>query len=517
MAGGTFFNSGGGEPAVAAAYAQPRPMVAGAQVINLNKARTRNPIRTSQAWQIAAWDYTDQIGEMKYAFGLISGIVSRAVIFPAVNVAHDEVPVDTKDYLNSVTEGQDAEEITRACKLASEYMSELVSQSEILRRLAMNFGIAGECYLVNLSEWTIASISEIKPGTPPKLQRYRDATKAIDLPKNTYIARLWRAHGRWSGEADSSVLGVLDQAEKIVLFDQVIRAVSRSRLGAGIVYYPSGLVPASGRSIEEALAEVTTEPVEDEASQGTVVPLLLSGPSELGKELKRIDLARELDPQMIQASETAMDRLLAGLDIPKDIISGLADVRYSNALVIDDSLYKAHIEPMLMLICDALTDAYLRPRLRKAGIDSTVIDQIVVWYNPSNIVTRPDRSQSANEGYDRFLLSGEAWRNTRGYNELDAPSPEELIRRLALEKTQIPPDMATAMLEHLYPEFFQVQRKKNQEAAGVPPEVSQLLEGGNPQDEAPPPTPPPGARTERNGGGIPQGGSMPPRENEEPA
>jgi hypothetical protein len=277
---------------------------------------------------------------------------------------------------------------------------------------------------------------------------------------------------------------------------------------------PAGLTPANGKTLEDAVNEATMRPVENEAVAFNVTPLVLTGPPEALAAIKRIDLARPLDDQLIQASESAIDRMLAGLDIPKNIVSGLADTRYSNALIIDDSLYKAHIEPMVLMICDAITTAYLHPYLRKKGVDEAMIQRLVVWYNPAQIVTRPDRSQAANEGYDRYLLSGEAWRRARGYSDLDKPDEDELIKRLAMEKVQIPQEVGTVMLEALNPEFFAKQRRENQQAAGVPPEVQQLLDTGTPP--APGRTAAPAGESTQttndySGGEVGGNGSQPPR------
>jgi hypothetical protein len=307
------------------------------------------------------------------------------------------------------------------------------------------------------------------------------------------------------------MLGVLDQVEKVVLFDQVMRTLSRARLGAGVIFIPAGMTPANGMSLQDALVEVTTKPVEDETVATTVTPLLLTGPPELGEKIKRIDLARPIDEQMIAMSQDALDRTLAGLDIPKNVVSGMSDTRYSNALVIDDSLYKAHIEPLLLMICDSLTTAYLRPMLRKAGIEEDIISKLVVWYNPAQIVTRPDRSQAANEGYDRYLLSGTTWRRARGYSDLDAPDEKELIMRMALDKVQIPQDMAATLIEAINPEFFSDARKASQESAGVPSEVSDLLKGGQPAPAKAPNAETPMRTDEASGGNLSQGGSQPPR------
>lgn len=639
MAGKKFFVEG--RSAVAVAYDTPRPMTAGSAVLNL-KSRSVSPIRQALPWQTCAWDYVDQIGELKYAFGLISQLVSRAAIFAGVNYNDTEVPAAGAHYLERFadTPGIQPNVMADAVQVADEIMAEITNKAEIMRLLAQNYAVAGECYLHNIGDWSVASVSEFKPGTPPKFNKHKDSGRSISAPKGAYVARLWRAHPRWSGEADSSMLGVLDQCvdeateiftsrgwlsadevvvgdetltldhdtgvaewqpitdftyrqvvdepmlrmtgklhdslttmghrwpvvdqkdqrvwrtsetlsasdkmimvaptadlpikaqyaaceegtveaytgivwcpttvngswlmrrkgkisytgncEKLVLFDQVTRSVSRSRLGAGIVFIPAGLTPASGDSIEEAIAKVTVEPVEDEAARGTVSPLLLTGPIEIADYVKRLELGRTIDPEMTHQAEISLNRLLDGIDIPKNVVSGFEGSRYAVAVVVDDSLYKAHIEPLIMLICDSLTTAYLGPLMRKRGVAENLIKKFVVWYDPVKIVTRPDKSQSANEGFDRYLLSGAAWRTARGYSEEDKPSEDELLIRVALDKAQVPPDVAQTLIENLNRDFFDKARSKGRADAGVPSDIQSLLDGSGPATTPPPaPTNPP--------------------------
>lgn len=515
-------------PAEPVPYSQPRAMSGSAEVINL-KSRRGLERQQTQRWQTAAWDYYDKIGELKYAFNLISQIVSRTMLYAAVIEDTSEVPVDASSMLKKIeaTSDEVGKNTAEAIRVADEAVRNLTehSMSEMLRLFSLNLSVPGECYLIKDGrKWIVASIDELIPGTPYMLRTSRSGTgsEALGrrLPEDTYVARIWRSHPRWSAEADSSMLGVLDQAEKVVLFDQVMRTLSRSRLSAGALYIPTGITAAGDKPLDEALNEAAVQPIEDESVAQTVTPLLLVGPPEIGEKIKRIELGRDIDENMMAMSENAIDRMLAGLDIPKNIVSGLADTRYSNALIIDDSLYKAHIEPLILMICDSLTTAYLRPVLARHGIDPAFISKFVIWYNPSQIVTRPDRSSAANEGYDRFLISGDAWRRSRGYSDLDAPTDDEIVRRLALEKVQIPQDTGTALIENLHPSFFERVRRQNQSAAGVPPELGDILSGSTPTEDATNENPEPaqapldesaGTTSEASGGDITPGGTMPPR------
>lgn len=499
--------------ATPAPYGHERPMTSGAEVINISQANKRLANHHVEAWQTSAWEFIDQIGELKSAFNLTAQVVGRAFLYPAVVVNHADVPIATDVYekdLESHGGETNPQATRRALREAEDIIQELVEsgRSEILRLMALNLSVAGECYLLDNKPWTVASVSEFTPGTVSYYNRRKDASARVAVPPGTYVARIWRAHPRWTLEADSSMLGILDQCEKLVLFDQAMRASARSRLNAGIVVVPTGLVPLSGElSADEAIAKATIEPVETEESAASVTPLILQGPPDQLDKIQRIDLGRKIDSDFLTAYDSALDRMLSGVDLPKEIISGLADVKYANALVIDDSLYKAHIEPLLLLICDALTTAYLRPRLLKAGVPETLVNRMAVWYNPSQIVTRPDRSQAATEGYDKYLLSGKAWRGARGFSESDAPNPDELVARLAL-KTPVPLEMAPTLIESLNPDFFRESRAKNQDAAGVPDDVRQLLSGS--QEDTSTPAPPNSDQgVQQSGGDIMPDGVLP--------
>lgn len=517
------------EVTIAAPLRQPRSMTAAAEVLDFKRYGASKGVR-AQAWQKAAWDYYDQVGELKFAFNLISQVVGRVMLYAAISEDTADVPMEVDDFLKTIEDAgiRHAPDTKKACDLAAEAMRNLVTtseQSELLRTASLNMSIAGECYLYQDREkecWSIASIEEFIPGDPPRLQSSRSQSNnnpaaqggSRTLPKDVYAARIWRKHPRWSMDADSSMLGVLDQVEKVVLFDQVQRAISRSRLNAGLIWIPTGVTIAEhpDKPVDVAISDFTKTPVENESSLMQVSPLILSGAKEQG-EPKRVELARQIDEQLLKASELALDRMLAGLDIPKDVVKGLSEVKYANSVIIDDSLYKAHIEPLVILICDALTSAYLYPLLRKNGVEEKLARRFVIWYNPSQIVTRPDRSQSANEGYDRGILSARTWRAARGYSELDAPDEKEMVFRMAWDKAQVPPEMASILVEALAPNFFQEARAANQAASMVPPEVAQMLgqQPGQPAqsnqsmvDESPATT------QQQSGGQFPSEGVQPP-------
>jgi hypothetical protein len=298
--------------------------------------------------------------------------------------------------------------------------------------------------------------------------------------------------------------------------------MARRAMNAGVVFVPDGIRAYSDgeeESIADALARAALQAVESEAALSTVTPKVITGPLEQGKGIQFIKLTEATDPNLAAAAQKLLERILVGIDIPKDVVKGLAEVKFANAIVIDDDLYRAHIEPLVLLIVDALTETYLRPLLVKSftdPADKKIAERIVMWADTSAIVTRPDKSQAANEGYDKMLLSAEAWRRARGFSETDAPDPDELVIRMAMEKAAIPPEMASVMLHAINPKFFDKAAEDNAEESGIPDDVSALLAPGPgeaPQEPAAAErsrTPMESAQGPLQGGEVTPNGNLPP-------
>lgn len=315
-----------------------------------------------------------------------------------------------------------------------------------------------------------------------------------------------------SDEADSSLRGLLDLCSELLLLNRTFRATARSRLNAGALYLPDGLSVAAQGDVdiydddsdldpalvaaeaeddfEEQLIDAMTTPIRDEESASAVVPLIIRGPAELGDKIKQFKFERSFDPALAQRADRVLERILQGLDVPKDIVTGLANVKYSNALQIDETLYKTHIEPLMLLIVDALTVVYLRPYLIASGFSPEEVNRIVVWYDPSAVSTRNDRATDADSGYDRYAVSLDTWRRAHGFSDADAPTANELAIRMMMERGAFTPELTEAMLSALAPEVMDSVRTAQQASSvgAIPPEVQQALQGAEvvePETETP--------------------------------
>ena len=520
----------------AAAFTAIRSLTAAATQVRLNdkgeaeKFRNRRMAQSS-GWQTEAWEYYDAIGEVKYAFNLVSSVISRIRLYAAIVEDPSEAP---KPVRMSSTIPLDL--ATAAERALSRLDSAYGGQAGLLRDAALNLSVTGECYLVQSppqaghgidESWDIRSVDELSIDAKGNYviagrREYQAGNSTTNpaqrglykLPNTAFVGRIWRAHPRFSDEADSSLKGMLDLCAELLLLNRTFRATARSRLNAGALYLPDGLSVAATPDpnypyededglyseptpeelqdeFEDQLIDAMTTPIRDEDSASAVVPLIIRGPAELGDKIKQFKFERSFDPALAERSDRVLERILQGLDVPKDIVTGLANVKYSNALQIDETLYKTHIEPLMLLIVDAFTVVYLRPYLKANGYADVDVDRLVIWYDPSAVATRNDRAADSDSGFDRMAVSFETWRRAHGFSEADAPSPTELGLRILLQKGMITPELSEAMLAAVAPEIIDAARQAQQQSSvgPMPDQLQQMLQGQPGAPAAPPATP----------------------------
>ena len=522
-------------PASAAPYNTPRAITAAAARMDLsNKSEAqrlaeRQGRRTAMI-QSAAWEYYDAITEIKYALNMVASIVSRIRLFAAVyDDPSDPMPVPLRNSDHIAPDLSEAAE--RALRRLN---SAYGGQAGLLRDAALNLSVAGECYLVQVpategtkreESWDIRSVDELKVTRDGEyvIMPRSDLTftsgnavpaGATKLPSNAFAGRIWRAHPRFSEDPDSNLFGMLDLCDELLLLDRTFRATHRSRLNAGLLYVPDALSTSASPDpalfdggeemeptpedeaddFEEQLLLGMSTPIEDESSASAVVPIIIRGPADLADKVKHIKLERAFDENMISRADRVLERIMQGLDVPKDTVTGVANVKYSNAIQIDESLYKAHIEPMLLLLSDAFTVMYLRPQLLELNFPKSEVDKIVVWYDPSAVATRNDRAADADSGFEKGAISYEAWRKAHGFSDTDAPTQTEALTRLVLDRGTITPELTEAILAIISPEMMSAARTASQatSVAPVPDAANQILNGA-PGDPAADPNAVPGA------------------------
>lgn len=429
-------------------------------------------------WQQYAWEYFDLIGQIHFGAGIVSSLTSRLKIFPA----HIQNETDIPDH---ITRSDVSDELKKHARDALSLLADAPGGiTGMLKTAALNTFVVGEFYLIkyratafNGEYWRVHSRDEIIiEGDRLSVCPYPKAPKSEYVPiDGKFMSRIWNPHPRYSEIADSSMRSIIDDCEEYTILGRSVRATGRSRLNAGLLLVPDDLAAAGSDdgesqdsyddpdalapyseaesdSLEDDLMNQFVEPTQDDGSPASVSPMIIRGPSDSLDKIKYMEVSRSFDKQQIDLYNQALNRILTGLDLPKDVVTGLADVKYANGVNVEESLYKNHIEPLAMFICDGLTSSFLKPVLRSWGHTEEEIRDITLWYDASAITAKPDRSESANYGLTNNLISPEAWRRNHDFQEADAPDPHDVVKRTVL---QMPPNesVMSAVLADIVPEY----------------------------------------------------------------
>jgi hypothetical protein len=451
----------------------PNAIVGAARRIHIDRREEIQALRERgvDERQMLAWRYYDAIGEVKAAYNYFAAVGSRIRFYAGYSHDGGDHPAPIGDVGH----------IDRSLVTAARYELNKLNngrggQPSFVRAMLLNLLVAGECYIVGSNnKWSIRSTSEVRFEQDNKVRmvisRYQRGNFMHYLPEDAFIARVWRMHPQFSDDADAAMHGVLGECGELLLINRLIRASVRSRLSAGLLYVadelrfqrsndPDGAEPEPDVDpFEEELTLALTDPIGDSDSPSEVVPLIIRGPSQFAENgIKLIDIGRGFDAVLVQRHDQTLKRIMTGLEIPQDMITGLSNVRYSNVGAISQDFLKSYLEPMAVLIAEAITTVFLRPALLARGFDEEQIRRVQVWYDPSAVVLTPDRSDAADNGYKQMLVSGAAWRRSHGFTDADAPSAEEIVRRVGLQGA-VPPNAIVDMMRELAPELVEKAEK----------------------------------------------------------
>jgi hypothetical protein len=408
--------------------------------------------RLVQPWQGRAYSYYDVIPEIKYAAQFYARALSVLRLYAA------KMNRETGDY-EEIEDQNDP-----AVKQLERIQDPGGGRSGLLSSYGRLMFLGGEAYLLVTrdedtedEQWEILSPDELRiqagiytrfkaPSLPPEQMREPpDDAYSPMSDDEAVVYRLWRRHPRYSMLADSTMQGVLDVCEELVLLTQAVRARARSRLaGPGILLVNGKIIPlpVGGDTADEDaeedpfvrdLVEAMTTPIMDEGTAAAVVPLVVRIDTEkIDEAMKHIQI---LDPTQLYPEtglrRECVERLAVGLDMPPEVLLGLGDANHWSAWQVDEQTWKGHLQPVAQTFCDDLTSAFFRPTLKDEGLADW--REYVIGYDASMVVNHPDRSADAKDLHDRGALSDAGLREASGFDEDDAPSQEETWRYLGIK------------------------------------------------------------------------------------
>lgn len=387
-------------------------------------------------WQEEAWRHYDICGELRYAGNWVSNVLSRATLHAA----------------SRTTKGPKRSTSGAGFDAIEDLFNGPDGQAQMLSALGLHLTVAGEAYLVGRGPepdrgeradegdiWEVVGVQEMRKRGKKWSIDYGDGEKPLVLSDDAVIIRIWRPHPRRRIEADSPVRALLPILREIEYLTRHIMAQVTSRLaGGGILSLPQGMTfpaaPADANLPEGAsnadifmhyLGDAMMTPITQPDSPAALVPIVVTVPDELVGKIDHLKFWTELDNHAVELRTEAIRRLALGLDMPPEVLLGTASLNHWGSWQMEESSIKAHIEPLLELITNALTIGYLQPLLD--GVEE------IVAYDTTALRLRPNRSREAIELYDRGVLDEEALRRETGFVEDDAPDDEE-FKRFMLRK-----------------------------------------------------------------------------------
>lgn len=428
----------------------PRTMIAAAQRVRAGTDVRR--ISTSvDGWAKEAWRFYDTIGEFRYAVDWIAQMIAKA----AIVLTRDGEPV-----------GQGDPAVAKVAWLGDLFGSPQVA-AEMLRNMGVHLTVAGECYLIGTTVrgrdyWQVAAACELTQ----RGKKFYLAGQAIESSGEPFVLRVWRPHPRKPHEANAPSRAVLPiLAEMDALTKRIFAEIDSRLAGAGILFVPSEFTlptptqtnqagdqehgGSTADQFQTAITSAIIESIGDQTSASARSPIVVTVPGDRIDQITHLTFATPMDERVKELRDEAIRRLALGMDLPPEVLTGMADTNHWTAWNVDESAIKVHAEPLLDLITDSLTMGLLWPILEAAGIQD--IEQYAIDSDTAEMRLRPDRSREAFELYDRGVIDAVALRREVGFDENDAPSDDE-VRAFFLRKVaagQTTPELVAAALAEL--------------------------------------------------------------------
>jgi hypothetical protein len=482
---------------------------------------------TAKSWQEDAWEMYDLVGEQRFLASTLAGRLSQARLY--VGEVGDN-PTEQPDPTKNAT----------VISVLDAVGGSAAARGQLVQRLGVNLFVAGDGWMVGIPkrlfprsllpgpfqhpselpeleepidpdtlditdlEWRMLSVSEVSSkagGEITLMLGEGEGEKIITNPDDIFLIRVWRPHPRRWWEADSPTRSSLPVLRELVGLTMHISAQVDSRLaGAGLLIVPQSAQRALNRAagladdddsdqFTEALMEAMLKPIENRANASALVPLVVTVPDEVTDSFNFITFAKPLDTESRNLRDEAIRRLALGQDAPPELLLGTAGMNHWGAWLVQEDVVTTHLEPPLALICDSLTTQYLWPVLIDQGMDEEEAQKYVIWYDVSDLVVRPNRSQDALTLHERGVISDTALRANTGFDESDMPEayaslPPETVLALELAR-QNPSLFANPGLPQLIAQLRAAIQDDIPEVDVTPTTTEDIVVGG----ENPTPTP----------------------------
>lgn len=468
----------------------------------VSEARTSKANPKTLSWQEQGWKYYDELGEFRFAVEWKSEMVSRVRLRAARVRPNQDEPEIVDDGI--------------AADLVDQLSGGLGTEAGLLGTIETHLSVPGESWLIGEDRpdgrhWVVRSTSEFRlktrptPGRPAVYEVIDETASGDGEPRwralepSSMIIRIWRPHKRQHHIADSPVRAMRSTMLELDLANRRIQAHYMSRLStSGVFIMPREVeFPVREEFQDEpdpfAAEWIATakQAIAEPGAASAVVPIPMSVPQEYVESFRFIDFSTSDEADLIAKRESAIRKLATEIDVPAEILLGMADTNHWTSWQIEESAIKTHISSDVELIVEALTVGYLRPMLEASGEDP---DGWVVWYDLSELAMRPDKSGNAQSARTAYAIGDPAFRRELGLDEADAPDDQELRRMLLIDIAKGNPQLAPWALQELgfmSPSDAPAVAPAEPAPPDAPPDAPPADQGPPDTKDSPPPPPGP--------------------------
>lgn len=393
----------------------------------------QRPIIKNLSWQEEAWGYYDSGGDLWFAVNWRANALSRIRLRAAKLDPESSEP----EFLDDGP----------AAELVGQLAGGIGGQAAIMKKFGQLLGVPGEGNLI-IFDKDAARVVEVRsnddvrvaPRSRPRQFQVRQGEADWEtLPVESLVVRIWDPDPRESWRPTSMTRACLVYLREIDYYNRKIIAQLLSRLASnGFLLIPEEVTFPVNPAFKDApdpfiaeIVDIASKAIRNPGTASAAIPIPLRVPAEFIERFRHLIVANEVSEADLNNRDRAVARLAATLDMPQEVVTGLGDTNHWNAAGLDAEGVKKHISPTAEIICHGLTEGYLRPMLEAAGEDT---GNIIVWYDPSELTAKPDLSDRAVQLNDKMLIDDEAARREAGFDQSDAPDPDELQKMLLRQR-----------------------------------------------------------------------------------
>lgn len=425
----------------------PSTLIASGESIDISsETAVSYALKGKSKWKQQAFDQFDACPQLHNGCTQLADLISRLSIFPA------EQPKDRDAKPMRSTDPSDISTLDR--------LGTVIDISQLLYDYALLSVIVGEAQLVGIQPgpdrpgievetWRIYSEFELEgttiPGTSRAGVRIIDFADGQPLTLDQAVGdtwiRLWRSHPRHKQQATSHVFALRGAIDELLWWNHSAIAVARNRLiTAGALGIPSNieLPPEAGEPARLSGAErfakrffnLALKTIQNPGAASASIPLMFTYPwNESGKSgLDFTNFPREQDSLLKERTDFCLATIAQGFPLPVEAFFGMANVTSWNGRDVSEAKLRENVEPFIVFLLTALTQAWYRPIRRAEGAEDW--HKKMLWYDASNLIIHPDLPTGADKGFEYGIISDSSWRRIRGFSERDKASPEEREERL---------------------------------------------------------------------------------------